>query len=192
MANFKIFKETALPAELQANSLYLVAATAASFVEIYVTDAAGTAARRSVSIGDVNTIVNAAIAANTSGDTAGGMEVVDTFAAMNALVLEGNSFVFVIDATGDTTVAAGSASYVFVKATNTFVKVAEYESMDLALAWANISGKPNSTVEQIDTAVQQSHTHANATVLNALSVDGNGALTHDGALVGNTLSTVNW
>jgi hypothetical protein len=37
----------------------------------------------------------------------------------------------VADATGDATVAAGAALYFYNLATTTYVKVAEYESMDL-------------------------------------------------------------
>ena len=47
MPSLLAFKETALPAELQPNALYFVAPPAhPGYVEIYVTNAAGSAARR--------------------------------------------------------------------------------------------------------------------------------------------------
>ncbi|MFU3311610.1 hypothetical protein ACM7MB_32660, partial [Pseudomonas aeruginosa] len=50
-------------------------------------------------------------------------------------------------------------------ATSAWLKVAEYESMDVELNWDAINGRPTSTPAQIDTAVSQSHTHVNKSTL---------------------------
>lgn len=52
-------------------------------------------------------------------------------AARNALTLTKNTFVMVADATADATVDTGAALYFYNLATTSYVKVAEYESMDL-------------------------------------------------------------
>lgn len=52
-------------------------------------------------------------------------------AARDALTLTKNSFVMVADASADATVETGAALYFYNLATTSYVKVAEYESMDL-------------------------------------------------------------
>ena len=81
---------------------------------------------------------------------------------------------WVIDASADATVASGAALYLSTVSgsTVTWTKMAEVESMDLVVNWADIQGKPSSTVAQIDQAVTDSHVHANATVLVGLSANG--------------------
>ena len=54
-------------------------------------------------------------------------------AARNALVMTKNSFVLVADATGDATVGSGAALYFYLTTDQSFMKIAEYESMDLVI-----------------------------------------------------------
>ena len=54
-------------------------------------------------------------------------------AARDALTMTKNSFVVVADATGDPTVKAGAAMYFYNVADDSFMKIAEYESMDLII-----------------------------------------------------------
>jgi len=51
--------------------------------------------------------------------------------------------VHVVDATGDTTVTAGWAEYIYDATNTTWIKRAEKESMDVVLKWDNIQGVPN-------------------------------------------------
>lgn len=46
--------------------------------------------------------------------------------------------------------------------------------------WSELQNRPSSTIAQIDTAVQQSHEHANKTALGRLGVDAEGRVTIDG------------
>ena len=66
-----------------------------------------------------------------------------------------------------------------------WTKVAESESLDVVVNWANIVGKPESSVALIDDAVSKRHTHNNReTVLEKLvntSVDDTIGLSFDGA-----------
>lgn len=81
---------------------------------------------------------------------------------------------WVIDASDDATVTSGAALYLSTVSGQivTWTKMAEVESMDLVVNWADIQNKPSSTVAQIDQAVTDSHTHSNASVLNGLSSNG--------------------
>jgi len=119
----------ALPTPLVANTIYLVAVSA---TELKVVAVGATAAdvRTSVVAADVDAKVSAAIG---SLDLSNSAEFAATIAARDALVLSKSSFVFVADATGDSTVAAGSALYFYNKVANNYTKVAEYESMDVTI-----------------------------------------------------------
>lgn len=81
---------------------------------------------------------------------------------------------------GDTTVVGGSATYVWDHVATVWYKIAEQESMDIVLSWANLQDKPTSTVAQIDQSVADSHTHSNKAVLDLLTEDADGALNYDG------------
>lgn len=187
MAMFKIYRETALPGSLQPYAIYLVAPAAKpNYVEMYVTNAAGTAARRILNDGDVQAMINAAAAA------ANAIQVVANIAARDALVPTGSWQVYVRDATGDPTVGAGGAMYLWDTANAVWVKTAEMESMDLALTWAALSGKPASSVANIDDAVTKRHTHANMTELNKIGEDGGGNLTYGGQPVKTQWDSTGW
>jgi hypothetical protein len=179
MANLQIFKVNTLPAEamLVANAIYYV--KNGTKFDVYVTSSAGVATLQNVvTETQVNTIVSQAMA-NVNSAT-----IVANIPARDALIptLTSNTFVFVQDASADVTVDAGAALYLFNNANDTFIKVSEYESMDLniSLDWANITNKPTSTVAQIDSAVADSHTHANKAVLDKIGEDASGVPTYNG------------
>ena len=89
---------------------------------------------------------------------------------------------WVIDASADSTVASGAAYYLVQSITTgenptpTWVKVAEAESMDVTVSWADIANKPSSTVAEIDAAV----TYHKA--LTATASEVNAAITYHKAL----------
>ena len=64
-----------------------------------------------------------------------------------------------------------------------WVKIAEAESMDLVVNWADIQGK-----EAVETAMAKAHEHANADLLNGISASGdtmtvNGKTYYSGRMV---------
>jgi hypothetical protein len=183
MALVKFFKVLALPGVLEANAFYLV--ENGNFCESYLTDDAATAK----SIG--NSAMIAAVAGPLIAAQLAAMnrvEIVADIAARNALAsADYNQLVLVLNATGDATVAAGAASYVFRNSDNSWIKVSEYEGMDVALTWAAITGKPASAVALIDDAVNKRHDHANKAALDKIG-DNAGSMTYDGQPVGAT----NW
>lgn len=90
--------------------------------------------------------------------------------------------IYVKDATADTSVTLGGATYIYDG--ETYAKVAEWESLDLIVNWDDVQGKPVSTVTQIDDAVTKAHVHDNKAVLDTLSKDGN-RLALDGVVIAN-------
>ncbi len=98
-------------------------------------------------------------------------QVVNDIASRDALenVLIG-TIVYVKNATADTSVTLGGATYIFNG--TSYEKVAEWESLDLVVNWDDIVGKPTSTVTEIDDAVAKKHDHANKPVLDTLNSDG--------------------
>ncbi len=196
MAQLNFHKVTTLPGVLQANAVYFV--ENGSYAETYVTNSVGVA--RSVgNTAMINALIDFAIdtavdtAINDAIAAANAIEIVADIPARNTLgsSLNRNALVLVLDATGDATVGSGGAMYAYNNATDTFSKVTEYESLDRVITWSEITGKPTSTAAQIDAAVADSHVHANAAVLNALS-DSGGQLLYNGNPVQPTWSTNNW
>lgn len=183
----KIYKETALPGTLTANSIYLVApASDPDYVEMYVTGTLATTVKRIINKADIQAMINAAVVGSSS------LQVVDDIAARNALTPTSNILVLVKNATADPTVASGAATYVYEVATTTWTKVSEFESLDVVLQWNNIQGKPTSSPAQIDSAVANSHTHTNKTQLDKISEDGSGYMTYNGQYQPAGLETQSW
>lgn len=186
MALVKFFKVATLPGTLQPDSLYFV--QNGTYAESYVTDSSGTAK----SIGNTaminalaTSLINAALAdLNT-------LQIASTIAERDALTRGRNFMVLVTDATGDPSVSSGAALYAYSEGSDAFTKVAEYESMDVTLQWANIQGRPSSSVAAIDTAVSQAHTHANKANLDKIGEDAEG-MTYNGNPVQSRWNTLNW
>lgn len=188
MAAVKFYKVATLPGTLEADAFYYV--ENGTFAESYLTNSAGVAR----SVGNsamINALINDALA-GWSGN-ASSLEIVADIAARDALVatLDVNAMILVVDASADATVTSGSALYAYGASNTTVYKLAEYESMDVVLQWSSIVGGPSSTPAQIDTAVSQSHTHANKATLDLLGADADG-LTYNGAGVSSRWATNNW
>lgn len=194
MAVVKIYKETILPATVEANSIYLVApAEYPSHVEMYVTDSVGSEAKRVINRADIQAMIDASIAGVAGGAGVAGLEIVDNINARNAISNPTNGkHVLVIDATDDPTVDAGGASYVWRASTSEWIKLTEYESLDMSFTWSSLVGGPSSTPAQIDAAVANNHTHANKTELDAISVDAEGNLMYNSNHIRARLETVEW
>lgn len=176
MTTFRVYKETALPSELTPNSVVFVAPPdKPGYVELFVVDKTGGATRSTMTDTRVQGMIDAAIAG-----ASGGLLVVDNIAARNALAPDGALEVLVVDASADATVDSGWARYVWMVSTSSWLKLAEGESQDLVLSWANLTGKPSSTPAQIDAAVGDRHTHANKTQLDKVGQDVEGNFTYGG------------
>lgn len=185
MAVYKVFKETALPGTLAAHAIYLVAPAAhPGFLEVYVTDAAGSATRRTHKVEDIQAMIDTSIAG------LGATSVVADITSRDALTPSEGDHVLVTDASGDATVTSGAATYVYDGAA--WVKISEAESMDITLNWSDIVGKPTSSAAAIDAAVSNSHTHLNKTQLDKVGEDGNGDMTYNSQNIRARLETTAW
>lgn len=118
--------------------------------------------------------------------------MVADIAARDALAPTGSWQVFVRDATGDPTVGAGGAMYLWDTANSAWVKTMESESLDIALTWGALQGKPNSSVANIDDAVAKRHTHANKTELDKIGQNVEGDLTYGGVPVRTQWASTGW
>ena len=185
----KFFRETTLPDTFVPYSIYFITdSDSAEHTNIYVSSADGTSARRVMTPTDVNTAITGALG-NINEIT-----VVNDIGERDTIrdTKPNASYVYVLDATIDSTVTAGGATYLFNASADSWVKVSETESMDVVLKWANIQDKPTSTVADIDEAVTQRHTHANKAVLDKLSEDANGEMLYNDTPVSIRWNSVNW
>lgn len=183
--NLKVFKETSLPAQLQANSIYFVTA-APGIAEVYVTGTDASAVRHVLKQSEIQAMIDSSIASAME------LTIVADLAARNALSPTHNLYVYVQNATGDSTVASGGATYLYNKVGAAWIKVSESESMDAILDWSGIQNKPSSSVAAIDDAVAKKHSHANKTTLDELGDDGSGNLTYGGNPVTTAWSSTGW
>lgn len=188
MSTFKVFKETALPGTLQPHSLYFIAPAAhPDLVEIYVTNAAGTAPHRHViNKTEIQAMIDASIGA------ANELTIVPTITARNALTPTKAVYVYVENATGDPTVTSGGATYLYKTSNSSWIKTSEAESMDVAVTWASLTGKPASTPAQIDAAVAASHSHTNKTQLDLIGQNAGGEMTYNGVQVKTQWASTGW
>lgn len=187
---FKTHRVIELPAVLEAYAVYFVApAGTADYVEIYVTSSDGTSARRVINEQDVNTLVEQKLAGTDE------IYVVDTIADRLTVDTDKSRYVYVVDASEDSTVTSGGASYLYNTVTEDWVKISESESMDLVLNWNSIIGGPTSTPAQIDEAVAAKHTHVNKNALDKVGEDAVGNFTYGGVAVSGGITqwaTTNW
>jgi hypothetical protein len=188
MATIQFHKVSSLPGTLAADSFYFV--LNGTYAEGYLTNSAGEAR----SIGN-SSMINALIAEALSSLPSSGAPLlfVADIAARNALEEDLTQAVFVLvqDATGDPTVTAGAALYAWNPATTSWVKVAEYESMDVTLTWSAIQGRPASSPAQIDSAVAATHSHTNKATLDKFSEAG-GLVRFDGSPIPAEWNGANW
>ncbi len=181
----KFAKVNTLPGAFAGSTVYIVKDTDAAFAELYISNVTGSAVRRLPNKTDIQSMVNAAVAGTSH------MYVVADIAARNALAPTVVTQALVIDATADPSVNAGAATYIYDTNTSQWSKIAEYESMDVVLQWANIQGKPNSTSAEIDDAVAKVHTHGNKLVIDKLT-EVNGDLLFDSGHIDPVLRATDW
>jgi hypothetical protein len=180
MSTFNPYKLTAVPTlPCAPNAIFIVAPQGKpNYIEIYVSNNAGTGLKRLLTDVDIQSLIDASIS-GLSGE----MPIVADIAARNALSLNKNTQVLVLDATGDATVTSGAATYLYRVSTTSWIKLNESESLDLILQWANIQGRPTSSPSAIDTAVSNSHVHnGNLTQLNKIGENADGLFTYNNSL----------
>lgn len=189
----RIFRETVLPSpqDLLPYSIYLVApAGQEDYVEMFVTNAsiggAAPYARRIINQADIELLINTKIQAARE------LVIVADIAARDALTPTASQFVFVIDASADSTVNSGGATYLYNPNTDSYIKISEAESLDVVVQYEDIVGRPNATAAEIDDAVSKAHVHANKTELDKIGEDANGNLLYSNKLPLTGWSSTTW
>lgn len=178
----KFHKVTSLPVTLVPDSFYFV--SNGTIAESYLTDSTGIAK----SIGNsqmIQSIVDASLAGINT------IEIVANITERDALNPTTNITVLVLDASADSTVTSWAAQYAYRASTTSWIKLTEYESLDLVIDWADIQNKPASSVADIDDAVNQKHSHTNKVQLDKIGEDANGDLTYNSQAIG-VFNTKNW
>lgn len=183
-----IARVAALPGTLVGSTMYIVKATEADLAEVYFTNTDGTEVRHVINKSDITNLVNASVAGALTGFST--TRVVADIAAMNAISMTANGLALVLDATADATVTAGAALYVWSVDSASWIKVAEYESLDMT--WSKLQGRPVSSPAAIDTAVADSHTHANKASLDKVGEDAEGNIQFGGSYPKVALAVSNW
>ena len=186
---FRVLKVNTLPAQADwaASTMYYVPnATDATLMDLYFTNSDGTSMRHIVKTSEIQTMIDMSLANFNQAI------IVANIAERNALVLTRNTPVWVIDATADTSVVSGAALYLYKSSDHTYTKISEAESMDVVVAWNTITGRPTSSVADIDDAVARKHSHANKLLLDKVGEDLDGDLIYNNKPVGNWMDTVEW
>lgn len=186
MARFKIERVLELPSDPSPSTMYIVKGSDAGLAEVYFSSDDGLTVRNVISKTQISGLISTAIAGFSA------IKDVQNIAERNAIAIEQNCLVLVTDATGDLTVKSGGAMYLGIASTNSWVKLSEFESMDIIPEWNNIVGKPNSSVEDIDGAVTLRHSHLNKDILNALGENSNGDLTYKGINIIPSIAESQW
>ena len=187
----KIYRETALPSTLEPYAIYMIApASTSTYVEMYVTSSTGVA-RRIINKADIDALIATAVTAATE------LMIVDNYPDLLLITPPTTKYAYVVDATGDSTVTAGGATYLYypnptLPTLPHWMKVSESESLDVVLEWANIQNKPTSAVADIDDAVAKRHSHANKTQLDKISEDTNGNLLYSSGLPHTGWDSTTW
>ena len=200
MATLDIQRLLAPPTTFVANTLYIVRGTRTGFFDLYIvgTDATDVRYQQGIDEDRINEIIDSRLASFATS------LVYDDIAQRDADMVNMTSdrMVFVRDAQADTTVdtkldangdpVPSAAFYLYKHNTTEYIKLVDWNDIDLVLKWDAIQNRPVSTVTQIDEAVAKMHTHPNPTVLDNLG-DSSDMLTYKGVVLNTVqLTTSEW
>jgi len=166
--------------------MWLVPSSTSGFLDIYISNAAGTEIKKTPTLDHISNMIATALA--NYGNTI----IVANITELNALELLAVTQIYVLDATDDPTVETGAAVYLYNPVGGTFTKIQELATIDAIVNWSSIQGRPTSSVANIDDAVSKRHPHANLTSLNKIGEDGEGFPTYDGNNFHVLLSEAGW
>ena len=183
---FVIVRVQELPEEPTPNTMYIIRPPSGDFVNIAFTGLDPSDQARLFTFDDVSSVIEDAIeqAATQSAE----VFFVDDITAMWALAPSGNAIAYVADTSGDPTAVNSKGAYIYHREAALWVAMPSGAD---EVQWSDIVGRPNSAAEQIDAAVQASHTHGNKSVLDDIS-DVNGTLKYRGEAVGDVAVSATW
>ena len=169
MSVLTIVRVNQLPNPLAGNTIYITKADAADIAQIHFTNNDGSEVRHLLGLEEVYSIAQSQVQANSL------FYVAPTLTGMLGLSPQKTAMIYVIDASTAENQNAGAAWYLYDAQTSTHTK------LNVGSAnWGDVQGRPQSGVDAIDAAVQNSHAHANLSVLDRFSQNENGAVCFDG------------
>lgn len=183
MSKFKIIRVNALPQAVEPSAMYIVKSADSTVANLYFTSTDG-----SITVPGVTEqfVIDKVSQLNSSGWN--DFEIVETITERNAMLKPGNTLIMVVDASGDEFGSTGSVLYMYRKTTDTYLLMSSFNGGGgVAVSWASISGRPNSSAANIDSAVQNSHTHINMATLNRIGINTDGQMLVDGAMFANVV-----
>lgn len=167
---FNVARVAALPpvAERIPATMYIVKGVY-DLVELYFTAQDSGAVYHVLDSADVATMIENKLSSEQP------FVVVANIAARNQSAVDQvrNAMYYVVDATGDSSVASGGALYAWNVAGRQWFKIMEYEGLDSKPKWSDLVDGPNVTVEDIEAAVAAKHTHNNMALLDLLAEQDN-------------------
>lgn len=175
MSTLNILRVTELPAELLPHALYVIKSTEFGLAEMVFTD------REANPLKIIDSTVVATMISGSLG-RASTIDIVDTIQDRDALEFQNNSMVYVINAAPEGQLPY-SALYAYKHQTEQYFLLFKTDGngdvIDNVL-WSQLQGAPESTPEQIDAAVNNSHSHENISVLENISEGDDGQLLYKG------------
>lgn len=176
-----------LPETVQPSTMYIIKnPNRADLVDLYFSNIHGSGTQRVYSSEDIQNYVDYQVGGISN------IEVVANIAARDALVPSRTVVALVTDATGDNTVRSGAATYLYNPTNYQWVKIAEFESVDVTFQWSALENKPISTAEAIDQTVIAKHAHSNSALLAGVGEDELGGMLYKGISKGTVLSASEW
>ena len=189
MSKFTITRVTTLPSAITPSTMYILKSPASAVAEVYFSNTDGT----QLVPGVTEQFISDKFASLLSSGM-GEIQIVDTINDRNRTSKNGNCLIMVIDATGDGFGSTGTTLYLYRAINSSYFRISSFDENQNAIGntggtgpvwWDMVQGRPVSTPEQIDQAVQDRHSHGNKDTLDRIGVTPDGVLTVDGKIFAN-------
>ena len=189
MSKFTITRVTALPSAITPSTMYILKSPTSAVAEVYFSNTDGT----QLVPGVTEQFISDKFASLLSSGM-GEIQIVENINDRNRASKNGNCLIMVIDATGDGFGSTGTTLYLYRAINSSYFRISSFDENQNAIGntggtgpvwWDMVQGRPVSTPEQIDQAVQGSHTHGNKDTLDRIGVTPDGVLTVDGKIFAN-------
>lgn len=175
-----------LPDTLRPSTMYVVQGMESDRADIYFSNVHGSTSRHILNELDIQFMIEETLNRYSN------IQVLPTIADRDLRAPTQFEIAFVLDASQDPMVNVGSALYLYNLPDHNWIKVAEFESMDMTYQWDHIQGRPNATVTQIDDTVSRRHSHNNKALLDKVSETPDNVLLYNGKAVPVAISVAEW
>ena len=191
MSKFTITRVTSLPPVIHPSTMYILKTPSSAVAEVYFSNSDGT----QLVPGITEQFISDKFASLLSSGM-GEIQIVENINDRNRASKNGNCLIMVIDATGDGFGSTGTTLYLYRAINSSYFRISSFDENQNAVGnsggtgsvwWDMVQGRPASTPEQIDQAVQDRHSHGNKDTLDRIGVTPDGVLTVDGKIFANII-----